>query len=488
MAVVGGWLAALATFNRKDLSRRFCNTLMASLLVPPASVRGMTKLDRSKFTTVAEVPVLRLGQVNLATVMPALKKYLLKVQKFKPVQKLDESNGENQDKMAYLDPAKVQKFQDIEEADRKLLRDNNITEIFRKEIILGYDNWWYDQIFKAVFPEGSEVPNAYSKVGHIVHLNLRDSQLPLKHFIGEVLLDKLSHARTVVNKLNTINATYRYFDMEVIAGDKDTLATVTENGCQYKFDFKDVYWNPRLSTEHQNLVSFLKPGDVLYDVFAGVGPFAIPAARKGCKVMANDLNSESCRWLRTNADNKTNKTSNNITIFNKDGREFLREDVKNDLLKRRSTRAKGSEHIAMNLPAMAAEFLDVFPNWFSDEEEAKKVFEKPPTVHLYCFIKLGKDEDPHSLAKLLVNEKLGRALTPESSVTTHHVRNVSPNKEMMRVSFLLTSDILIGYQPATKRLKIDNIHLFVDDNVVGKDGKEQATTQDQKCIQGGRSS
>jgi len=57
-----------------------------------------------------------------------------------------------------------------------------------------------------------------------------------------------------------------------------------------------------LATEHQRIVRSLTCGDVLYDVFAGVGPFAIPAAKKGCQVYANDLNSESIHWLRENLD------------------------------------------------------------------------------------------------------------------------------------------------------------------------------------------
>lgn len=54
------------------------------------------------------------------------------------------------------------------------------------------------------------------------------------------------------------------------------------------------------ATEHQRLVEVVKHGDMLYDVFAGVGPFAIPAAKKGCMVFANDLNPESFHWLKYN--------------------------------------------------------------------------------------------------------------------------------------------------------------------------------------------
>lgn len=44
------------------------------------------------------------------------------------------------------------------------------------------------------------------------------------------------------------------------------------------------------------------------DVFAGVGPFAVPAAKNGCAVFANDLNPDSVKWLRHNVN------SNNVHI------------------------------------------------------------------------------------------------------------------------------------------------------------------------------
>ncbi len=79
--------------------------------------------------------------------------------------------------------------------------------------------------------------------------------------------------KTVVNKLNGIDNTYRNFSLEILAGEKDTNVTVKENACLFKFDFANVYWNPRLGFEHERVVKLLNENDVLYDVFAGVGPF-----------------------------------------------------------------------------------------------------------------------------------------------------------------------------------------------------------------------
>ena len=46
-----------------------------------------------------------------------------------------------------------------------------------------------------------------------------------------------------------------------------------------------VYWNSRLEEEHTRLVSTFKPGEVIVDVMAGIGPFAIPAAQQGNEVL-----------------------------------------------------------------------------------------------------------------------------------------------------------------------------------------------------------
>jgi tRNA G37 N-methylase Trm5 len=61
-----------------------------------------------------------------------------------------------------------------------------------------------------------------------------------------------------------------------------------------------------------------QPQDLVADVFAGVGPFALPAAKKGCAVLANDLNPESYKYLTLNIkDNKVRSRSHHIRWFAK---------------------------------------------------------------------------------------------------------------------------------------------------------------------------
>ena len=48
------------------------------------------------------------------------------------------------------------------------------------------------------------------------------------------------------------------------------------------------------------MVDFFQPDQIIADGFAGVGPFAVPAGKKGCGVLANDLNPKSTEALRHN--------------------------------------------------------------------------------------------------------------------------------------------------------------------------------------------
>ena len=68
--------------------------------------------------------------------------------------------------------------------------------------------------------------------------------------------------------------------MELLAGEPNYIVEQLESGCKFKFDFSKVYWNSRLSTEHERIIGKFNPGDVVGDVFGGVGPFAIPASKK----------------------------------------------------------------------------------------------------------------------------------------------------------------------------------------------------------------
>lgn len=205
---------------------------------------------------------------------------------------------------------------------------------------------------------------------------------------------------------------------------------VKENGVPYEFDFSRVYWNPRLIAEHQRVVQLVKRGDTVFDVFAGVGPFAIPAARLGAKVLANDLNPESYKWLQHNC--KLNKVESKVRTFNMDGRAFIQGPFKEGL--HTLMKGEGGVHVVMNLPALALEFLDAFRGLLQLGTTSELNL---PTVHCYAF---SKEDDPEADVVERASRSLGFPL--ENKCSVHFVRNVAPNKEMMCVRFPIPKEVL----------------------------------------------
>ncbi|CDR98596.1 hypothetical protein [Sporisorium scitamineum] len=203
---------------------------------------------------------------------------------------------------------------------------------------LGYDHLSSDQVLEALLPktivDTDGVPTGFTIVGHIAHLNLLDVYLPYRFLVGHVILSK--HAgtlRTVVNKLDSIDTEFRFFQMELLAGEEDYTARVSESDCVFEFDFRSVYWNSRLHAEHMRLIRKCRPNQVLADVMAGVGPFAVPAAKRGTWVLANDLNPSSYQSLIKNGrvnkvlleeEGRKREVDGGLVATCMDGREFVR--------------------------------------------------------------------------------------------------------------------------------------------------------------------
>lgn len=261
---------------------------------------------------------------------------------------------------------------------------------------------------------------------------------------GNVILDKQPGIESVVNKVANIDETFRFFKMEVLAGKPNMTTTIQENGCTFRFDFSKVYWNSRLHTEHKKIIDMLNPGDVVLDVFAGVGPFAIPACRKGCIVHANDLNPVAHEALVSNG--IRNKVKG-LYSYCQDGREFIRtvvskliseyKGVKNDCI---------VSHILMNLPMTAIEFLDVFRGLFTGLPSVLRSNIKLPKIHCYCFSKSIDNLEQDSVQ--MVQNHLGTELEV-GAYDVHLVRNVAPNKRMTRVSFGLPPSIAYYQEDVT---------------------------------------
>ena len=55
-----------------------------------------------------------------------------------------------------------------------------------------------------------------------------------------MVLDKNIHIKTVVNKLSSIDAKFRFFQMELLAGENNFVTQLRESGCTFRLDFSKV--------------------------------------------------------------------------------------------------------------------------------------------------------------------------------------------------------------------------------------------------------
>lgn len=298
-------------------------------------------------------------------------------------------------------------------------------EIVRCKLTLFYNYWQMNEVLEVLLPQGMIVPSAFETVGHIAHLNLRDEHFPYKKLIAKVVLDKNKpKIQTVVNKIDVIHNDYRTMQLEVLAGNHSLVTTVVENGLYFDVDLAAVYWNSRLATERQRLLSCFTHNDVVCDVFAGVGPIAISAAKKVKYVYANDLNPNAIEYLERNC--LRNKLERKIEIFNMDGRRFIDSIFA-------SEKARSITQVVMNLPNDAAEFLDSFRGVFRKQHTDRQF--TLPRIHVYGF---SKAEDP----EFDFHEKIRIALSEVAfEVEMHKVRLVAPGKWMLCASFVLPETV-----------------------------------------------
>ncbi|KAF2773344.1 hypothetical protein EJ03DRAFT_129601 [Teratosphaeria nubilosa] len=350
-----------------------------------------------------------------------------------------------------------------------------VTELVEEELIsvipydlkLDYDYWTYHDVMSSILPEDDqgEIPSGYNGVGHVAHLNLRDEYLKYKHLIAEILLDKNKGMKTVINKIDDVGEAdeFRTFKYEVLAGPDDMNVTVSEEDCTFKFDYSKVYWNSKLNTEHRRLVNMFEPGSVVCDVMAGIGPFAVPAGKKGVFVWANDLNPDSYTSLEDAI--KRNKVSDYVRPSNEDGRTFIRtataklvktahnvhittKPSKKDpsakpQLVRTITQPKTFNHFVMNLPATAITFLPSFIGLYTPTIRQTLPPNYPlPILHTYCFSTKSDDNVLESqkicdvISKLLDCEMKPGDIE-DGGVAIHDVRDVAPKKRMFCASFRL---------------------------------------------------
>jgi len=253
------------------------------------------------------------------------------------------------------------------------------------------------RILEATSPGAGGVSSGIDFVGDIAIVRLQGLDTKTRVEVAESLLKELRNVRSVFEQEGGIEGEYRLRTLRYLAGENRTKTVHKENGFFYELDVATCYFSPRLSTERMRVAKAVAPGERVLNMFAGVGPFSIPIAKKAA-VTSCELNREAFDYHQRN--NKKNKVQQSIKMLNVDAKELP------ELLEERYDR------VLMPHPSMSDKFVDA----------AVRLAKPGGTVYYYRHVSA---EDEGEAAKAVADE-LGGKLPKTCGFTTRLVREVGP--------------------------------------------------------------
>ncbi|WP_136687562.1 class I SAM-dependent methyltransferase [Halorhabdus amylolytica] len=238
---------------------------------------------------------------------------------------------------------------------------------------------------------------SYERLGEIVILDEDDPERA--QAIAEAVMTADLPVKTVLSRASKVKGEQRVREWDVLAGD-GTETVHREHGCEFAVDLADVYFSPRLATERHRVVEQVSEGEHAFDMFAGVGPFVIPFAKRGATAVGVDVNPDAIEYLRENA--RRNGVEDPVTAIESDVREVAPEY------------AGWADRIVMNLPHSADEFLDTAVELAGDDT----------VIHYYD---ITHEDDLYGPGEQAVREAAGEEYAVDVK-TRRTVRSYAPHE------------------------------------------------------------
>ena len=145
-----------------------------------------------------------------------------------------------------------------------------------------------------------KLPMKWEYVGDIAILKM-DVPDEYKEHIGKAYAEALGMKTICVD--HGVSGEFRRPDMEIIFG-SDTTSSRLENGIHYEFDVTKVMYSSGNTDERERMAKLDCSGEVVWDMFAGIGYFSLPIAKftKASRVISTEKNPDSYEFLVRNAE------------------------------------------------------------------------------------------------------------------------------------------------------------------------------------------
>lgn len=144
-----------------------------------------------------------------------------------------------------------------------------------------------------------EDPPPFSIVGDVALVRFGDADEEREHAVAEAL-EELHGVRTVLGDRG-VSGDERVPETRYVAGDRDTETVHRENGFEFALDPSRIMFSVGNAEERLRVRDAVGDDERVFDMFAGIGYFAIPAAVGGASVVAAEIRRESYEYLVENA-------------------------------------------------------------------------------------------------------------------------------------------------------------------------------------------
>lgn len=171
--------------------------------------------------------------------------------------------------------------------------------------------------FKGIIPEDdlARLPNRFNVVGDVAIVSVPPGMEIYKADIAKAILCGHKNIKTVLNKISKLEGDNRVAGFDILAGN-ETVTVHREFGFRYRLDLCKVFFNSHLGYERRRIALKVKPGERVLVPFCGVGPYVVPVAATGARVVAIESNSDACKWMVENA--SLNGVEENIDLIKGD--------------------------------------------------------------------------------------------------------------------------------------------------------------------------
>jgi len=144
------------------------------------------------------------------------------------------------------------------------------------------------------------LPRSYNILGKVLVIKLKPEVYRYRKKIGKAILEILPYIHSVVLDRG-ITGSKRKPKIEVIAGCKNTETLHKEHGARFLLDVSKIMWSKGNKKEKEIMMKAVKPGEIVVDMFAGIGYWSIFLAKKAKKVYSIDINPIAIKYLQKNS-------------------------------------------------------------------------------------------------------------------------------------------------------------------------------------------